>query len=335
MHQPIVGNKSSWISGSAPAPAPAPAATPAPSPAPAPAVAPAAAPAPAPDNKVSPFVCPKESLLAFPKPAKSIFPNSAVAGEFDDDYEPRTIEGRVVYMPAYVDKNDLRNEKRVLDPTSALFQDVVHYFHQSLHNSAMNPQLPYNSPTFQQHTNMAIHKITHLIYPLRYGQFEIAKTQFEKMGHPSGQLAVWHGIGHSGTTYDKAMTLLNGIADDNFDRDHNKIGVFGNGTYFARHVGYSFLEHSYCPFIHLLKKHKPDPKHVYAKFIILCRILPGRHTSGHNHSNQPLVNFSSASSSDCMVDDIKDPKIYVMSSHSDSRVYPEFILEFRGPKAVP
>lgn len=104
------------------------------------------------------------------------------------------------------------------------------------------------------------------------------------------------------------------------------------GSYFARDARYSSkFCHSTSKHNFILQKHglapaifQSDPPY---KCMFLARVLVGEYTLGHpQYSRPPSKDMSIANFFDSCVDDMMNPKIFVI--FDSNQIYPEYIIEF-------
>ncbi|XP_071392472.1 protein mono-ADP-ribosyltransferase PARP11-like isoform X1 [Centroberyx affinis] len=102
--------------------------------------------------------------------------------------------------------------------------------------------------------------------------------------------------------------------------------VFGKGTYFARHASYA---DNYS-------KWSTDPLPLYggasqaaqgqqSKIIFLARVMIGKSKMGHKEFQKP-DHETSTNNHDSCVDNIKDPKIFVI--FDPNQIYPEYLIQY-------
>eukprot|EP00300_Choanocystis_sp_HF-7_P013406 c18286_g1_i4.p1 GENE.c18286_g1_i4~~c18286_g1_i4.p1 ORF type:complete len:560 (+),score=80.63 c18286_g1_i4:25-1680(+) len=113
----------------------------------------------------------------------------------------------------------------------------------------------------------------------------------------------------------KTQESIRNICVNGFLRDFNTAQGFGFGSYFARDASYSV---DYAPPI--------GPNNIRTMFYV--RILIGEPCKGSNGKKQPDKKPSGVLY-DSMVNDVANPSIFVLSVASDSKAYPEFIIEFQ------
>ncbi|TSK13158.1 Poly [ADP-ribose] polymerase 11 [Bagarius yarrelli] len=136
---------------------------------------------------------------------------------------------------------------------------------------------------------------------------------------------LFHGTGHSN---------IQAICTYNFDwRLTGSHGdVYGKGSYFARDAKYSSkFCHSTSKHNFILKRHglaspifQSDPPY---KCMFLARVLVGEYTVGTPHfCRPPSKDLSIANFYDSCVDDVVNPKIFVI--FDSNQIYPEYLIEF-------
>ena len=107
------------------------------------------------------------------------------------------------------------------------------------------------------------------------------------------------------------------LAPGSFDRNLNSTGVYGVGTYFAADVRYS------------LQERYASADADGCQWVLLARVLVGQPCVGREGMKQPSRKGSSADElHDSMVDRLRDPQIFVLSTGSDNHAYPEWLLRF-------
>lgn len=92
--------------------------------------------------------------------------------------------------------------------------------------------------------------------------------------------------------------------------------VYGNGVYFARDAAYS-ARGTYSPNDH------NNQRHMY-----MCKVLTGEFAQGKQGLIVPPPKGTSHILHDCVVDNPKDPSIFVI--FHDTQAYPEYLVLFQG-----
>lgn len=116
-----------------------------------------------------------------------------------------------------------------------------------------------------------------------------------------------------GTRADHVQTIL----AQGFLRDHNTHSAYGKGSYFAKNAKFSVPD--YCP---------PDRDGI--SHVFLSRLLVGEPCKGGPGKKLPDPKPNGGGALyDSMVDDVGNPKIFVLGSGSDDHAYPEFLLKVK------
>ena len=121
-----------------------------------------------------------------------------------------------------------------------------------------------------------------------------------------GERWLWHGT---------SETDVRKILASGFLRDLNTVSVYGKGTYFARDASYS-LQKLYA---------KPDPA-TGDQFLLLSRVLVGEPCKGETSMKVPSYKAGTDTYHESMVDNVRNPTIFVLSTNSDHQAFPEFVL---------
>ncbi|XP_041114046.1 protein mono-ADP-ribosyltransferase PARP11-like isoform X1 [Polyodon spathula] len=152
-----------------------------------------------------------------------------------------------------------------------------------------------------------------------------AQLKRRNQGAEIEEKMLFHGTSHEN---------IEAICTNNFDcRLNGGHGtVFGKGAYFARDAVYAakFCKTSENHGL-ILKKHDVAPNVFQAqphfKSLFLVRVLVGSYTLGKSHyCRPPSKDMSYVNFYDSCVDDINNPKIFVV--FDNNQIYPEYLIEF-------
>jgi len=151
--------------------------------------------------------------------------------------------------------------------------------------------------------------------PRQFDQYCAAKAS---MRHAHGCTAssapferwLWHGTKKENVA---------GILCNGFLRDGNERASFGKGVYFAQQADYS-LDHRYAA---------PDGPNG-DQYLFLARVLVGDYCQGRASMDKPGTKPGSLQLYDSMVDSVSRPQIFVLGAGTDTRHYPEFVLQLRS-----
>jgi hypothetical protein len=143
-----------------------------------------------------------------------------------------------------------------------------------------------------------------VIHP-RFDQYAAAKAAYRTY---SNERWLWHGTSHA---------TLKSIIANGFLRDYNRAGAYGKGTYFAAQAKYS-LNPTYA-----------QPNARGTQLLLLSRVLVGETCVGCSGMQRPDTKPGGLELYDSMVNNERNPTIFVLSAGSDHRAYPEIVLQLR------
>ena len=123
---------------------------------------------------------------------------------------------------------------------------------------------------------------------------------------------LWHGA---------PVAAVDSILTTGFLRDYSTVAQYGKGTYFARDAEYS-LQPQYAA---------PDDDG--AQYLLLSRVCVGEPCVGRRGMDRPAAKPGSLELHDSMVDDLGNPRIFVLSAGSDNQAFAEFVVKLRPKDA--
>ena len=121
--------------------------------------------------------------------------------------------------------------------------------------------------------------------------------------------------------HDAPVAAVDSILTTGFLRDYSTVAQYGKGTYFARDAEYS-LQPQYAA---------PDDDG--AQYLLLSRVCVGEPCVGRRGMDRPAAKPGSLELHDSMVDDLGNPRIFVLSAGSDNQAFAEFVVKLRPKDA--
>jgi poly [ADP-ribose] polymerase 10/14/15 len=158
--------------------------------------------------------------------------------------------------------------------------------------------------------NLSIMSISVVQHPTKWMTYNFKKTMVGASLVGKGgasERQVFHGTSHEDV--DKIISL-------GFLRDFNSVSHYGKGTYFAKDAKYS------CHQAYSKKNSHGD------QVMFLSRIIVGESCLGTKGKLTPDIKPGQQVMFESMVDNLTDPKVFVLGTGTDDHAYPEFLIHF-------
>jgi len=108
--------------------------------------------------------------------------------------------------------------------------------------------------------------------------------------------------------------VIQTIINNGFNRDFNKVSLYGKGVYFA---GDASMSRSYC-----------DTSNNGESFMFVCRVIVGDYCIGNQQMLAPPMKPDGKSQYDCLVNALVNPTIFVITR--DYHAIPAFLIVFNN-----